>query len=36
MSTATIAAPAVARTSQTGRLTLSYYPWIKQNISRLI
>ena len=33
MNTATVAAPAVARTSQTGRLTLSYYPWIKQNIS---
>jgi len=32
MNTATVAAPAVARTSQTGRLTLSYYPWIKQNI----
>jgi phosphonate transport system substrate-binding protein len=33
MNTATVAAPAVARTSQTGRLTLSYYPWIKQHIA---
>lgn len=30
---ATIASPAVAQASQTRRLTLSYYPWIKQNIS---
>lgn len=30
---ATIAAPAVAQTSQTRRLTLSYYPWITQSIS---
>jgi phosphonate transport system substrate-binding protein len=30
---ATIAAPAVAQTSKAPRVTLSYYPWIKQGIS---
>ena len=29
----TISSPAVARTSQTRNLTLSYYPWITQSIS---